>query len=372
MDIGIVTPRYPPNVAGGGEISVGLLAEQLQNSDRIDTLTVLSFDGKKTETRNGVEVRRLANLSSFLTEWQNLRALPKLRPHVDEFDVLHAYNMELHPAVGAIGNNRQIGTVATLNSYHFLPQAASNVEPDTLDRLYEIVGYPTTGRILRRYMKQIDSFIALSNTVREMYSSYGFDQNTIDVIPNMLNPSFSVPDREPSDKFTVLYVGTLKEIKGVEYLIRAFSYLPDSYHLRIVGDGPQRDQLESLTQRLGITENVTFVGYIDHDTIPEQYAMADLFVHPGILPEPFGRTILEAMQAGLPVVCTDIGGPADIVREDELRCRPRDPQALAAAIEPVRQNAPEVGEKNRRYVYEEFSPSSVTSKIVDVYEKIQR
>ena len=371
MDVGIVTPRYPPNVAGGGEISVRLLAEQLQESDRVDDLTVLSFDGKGTERRNGVDVHRLADVSSFLTEWQNLRALPKLRRHVDEFDVLHAYNMELNPVVGAIGTTRQIGTVATLNSYHFLPKAVSNVTPGPLNRLYEAVGHPTTGRIMRRYMKQIDSFIALSSPVKNLYTRYGLATEKIEVIPNMLNPLFSVPESQSTEGCTVLYVGVLKEIKGVEYLLRAFDHLPETYQLRIVGDGPQQSELEELMRKLGLEDSVTFVGSVDHDQIPAQYAMADLFVHPAVWPEPFGRTILEAMQAGLPVVCTDIGGPGYIVQESELKCQPKDPNGLATAIEHARETAPEVGPRNRAYVSEEYSPEEVVSKIVDCYRQIQ-
>ncbi len=371
MQVGIVTPRYPPNIAGGGEISAALLAEQLQHLTDIDRVVVLSFDGSQDSMRNGVEVRRLSNISPFLTEWQNLRAVPHLRNAIEEFDVIHSYNMELHPAVGALTENRSVSSVATLNSYHYLPKAAVNVSPGPLNRLYELLGYPTTGRLLRKYMRKFDEFIALSTSVKDIYVEHGFSSSSVCIIPNMLDPSFSTPEGQSTDEFIVLYVGTLKKVKGVEYLIRAFSHLSEPYKLRVVGDGTQREKLENLVVDLQLEDVVTFVGYVDHQNVPEQYAQADLFVHPGVWPEPFGRTIIEAMQAGLPVVCTDIGGPADIVRDSNLRCPPRDSEALAEAIETVRPRASEIGSRNSEYVHQEYGPDAVIPQIMGLYHRVR-
>lgn len=66
---------------------------------------------------------------------------------------------------------------------------------------------------------------------------------------------------------------------------------------------------------------VALLGYVDHEQIKTLYAEADLFVHPGIWPEPFGRTILEAMQMGLAVVATNVGGPAEVIPQKECQTR---------------------------------------------------
>ncbi|PSQ27024.1 glycosyltransferase family 1 protein [Halobacteriales archaeon QS_9_68_17] len=372
MRVGIVTPRYPPHFAGGGEASTELLAEQLHGADRVDEVVVFSFDGSTTETRNGIEVRRLHELSPTVTEVQNVRAYRLLSPHVDGFDVLHAYNMELHPTVGALSTRRSPATVATLNSYHFLPKSVSNTTPGPVERLYELVGHPTTGRVMTRLMNRIDAFVAISSAVRDIYGDHGVDRDRIEVIPNMVDPSFSPPETEDGEGTTVLYVGELSDRKGVSDLVRAVGSLPGTYDLRVVGDGPLSGDLRRLARDIGVRDRVTFTGRVDYDRIPEQYALADVFVHPGVWPEPFGRTVLEAMQTGLPVVCTDVGGPADVVRDPELRVPARDPDALAAAIDGAATDREGVGERNRRYVAEEFSPGSVASRIVDLYEGVVR
>ncbi len=374
MRVGIVTPRYPPNASGGGEVSVRLLAEHL--TDRVDTVTVLSFDGQGEEQHNGVEVRRLARLSPTVTELQNLRAAFSLYDVLDDFDVVHAYNMELNPVVGGLAGRGTPATVATLNSYHYFPKSAVNSTPRPIERVYERFGHPTTGRILEWLSKRIDAFIALSTAVRDVYLEHGYDTDRIDVVPNMIDPSFTVEPEGTGDAdgtgTTVLYVGEIDERKGVEYLVRAAEHLPDSFDLRIVGDGPQLEELRNLTASLGLSDRITFTGWVPYDQIPSQYARADVFVHPGLWPEPFGRTILESMQAELPVVCTEVGGPADIVRQSELRCPPGDPVALADAVRTATERADTLGVENRQYVESEYAPETVVSRVLDVYDRVSK
>jgi glycosyltransferase involved in cell wall biosynthesis len=374
MDIGIVTPRYPPNVAGGGEISAELLATHLQTDDRIEQVTVLSFDGARTENRNGITVQRIKDISPILTEWQNAWAYRPLRRLAGQFDILHGYNMEIYPALGAATLNREVATVATLNSYHFFRKQSYYPTPETtsevplLERVYEYIGNPTTGRVLRYYIQNINKFIPISESVKEIHAGHGFNPKKMEVIPNMLDSSFSVPHVEPTEGILLLYVGTISKEKGVDVLVRAVQYLPEDFHLRVVGDGPMLDDVQTVANSLDLIDQISFTGYVDYSDIPEEYARADIFVHPGVWPEPFGRTILEAMQAGLPVVCTDIGGPSDIVRNPELRCPPGDAGALAECIKSAASMGRSIGKENYRYIHETFAPEVVISKIVDLYE----
>ncbi len=388
MRVGIVTPRYPPNASGGGEVSTRMLAEALTGAERVDEVVVQSFDGEGVGHHRGVEVRRPAALSPTVTELQNLRAYRHVRRFVRKFDVVHAYNMELHPVVGATTDRLDVPAVGTLNSYHFFPKSVANATPGPVERVYELVGHPTTGRILQRYVRKLDRTIAISDAVRRVYAERGYDPDRIDVIPNMLDPEFAVPDdsdpvgaddasggdaggSEPADEtVTVLYVGELAEHKGVEHLVRAVADLPANYRLRVVGDGDRRADLEAIAAAVGVADRTTFAGWVDYEAVPAEYARADVFVHPGVWPEPFGRTVLEAMQAELPVVCTEIGGPADVVRDEELRVPPGDPGALAGAIERAAAAGPDLGRHNREHVESEYAPGAVTERIVDLYERV--
>lgn len=370
LDVAIVTPRYPPISSGGGETSARLLATQLVASDRIGDVVVFGFDGTGTNNHDEVRVARLGSVSATITECQNLKAAWRLHTRVNSFDIIHSYNMELHPAAGFLSTRRDVATVATLNSYHFFRSSVTNTTPRPIERLYEAVGHPTTGRIMRHYMRNIDAFVALSEAVQQIYERQGFSNCRIDHIPNMVDPEFEGASGASTDGYTLLYVGSLTENKGVCHLVRAVSMLPESYHLRIIGTGPREESLRDLAAERGVSDRLDFCGRVSYSEIGTAYTESDVFVHPGIWPEPLNRTVMEAMQSGLPVVCTDIGGPPEVILDAELLCEPANPSALVGAIETARESSDAIGNRNRKHIREQYDPSVVVPQIVDLYENI--
>jgi starch synthase len=376
MHVCLVTPRYPPTAVGGGEISARIRAETLRTHPRVDELVVLSFDGTEEETHNGVPVRRLGNPDTLLTEWQNLRAYPTLRNAIAEFDIVHAYNMELHPAVGLASDRTDVPAVGSLNSYHFFKQAVNNVEPGTAERLYELFGYPTTGRILRRLIRRLDAFLVPSDAVKRIYEEHGFADQRIETVGNIADPEFEPADSAagaetaPDDGCSLLYVGQLTSNKGVRHLIESLVHLDGEYHLRVVGDGPELSTLRAVASEHGVESRTEFVGRVPYEQVKSFYATADVFVHPGVWPEPFNRTLLEAMQSGLPAVCTDIGGPPEVIPQSELLCEPKNPESLADAIERACTDQDRFGTENREHVVGNYMPESIVPRIVELYEEV--
>ena len=140
----------------------------------------------------------------------------------------------------------------------------------------------------------------------------------------------------------LLFVGRLAEKKGVRYLLEAMpailGNLPAA-KLVVVGDGPLRGELESLSRLLGIEESVVFVGGKRQEELPPYYATADVFIGPSIVvsggdTESFGLVFAEAMASGCAVVASDVGGIRELVREGEtgLLVPERDPAAIARAV----------------------------------------
>lgn len=121
-----------------------------------------------------------------------------------------------------------------------------------------------------------------------------------------------------SGRFRVIGIGRLLHWKGFHLTLRSFAEFqrdhPNS-ELSIVNDGPERKRLERLARTLGITRNVVFTGQLPtladvHRKLMESHVL----VHPA-LHEAFGNVCLEAMAAGKPVICLDLGGPAVQVTE---------------------------------------------------------
>jgi len=369
----LVTPRYPPTHAGGGETSARLLAEQLATRAWVDEVVVLSFDGDTTETVGGVPVHRLGTIPKYPYTLPNEMAYRRLRAFEVDCDILHAYNMYLHPTVGRLAAERSIPAVATLNAYPFVNWAEVGIDPSFQRQIYERTLLRIERPRLLRQMREIDLFLPLSRAVERVYRANGLPDADYETVPNMIDRSFTVPDRSTDSDPNVirlLYVGYLRDTKGVRDLVDATTHLSENYVLRIVGDGPERDALEARAVKRGIADNVTFVGKVPYEKVEREYADADVFVHPGVWPEPFGRTILEAMQAGLPVVATNVGGPAETIPQSELLCEPGDPVALADCIERAAADRTTFAATNAQVVQERYNPDAVVAQIREAYQRV--
>lgn len=135
----------------------------------------------------------------------------------------------------------------------------------------------------------------------------------------------------------LLFVGRIVREKGVADAIKAVALLaprlPDITAV-LVGDGPDRPAMEELARNLGIAGRVTFAGWREADEVQAHLAAADIFVGPSKF-EGQGLVFAEALQAGLPVVATAVGGIPDVVRHEEtgLLVPVEAPEAIAAAVE---------------------------------------
>ncbi len=371
MDIAIITPNYPPTHRGGGEISVQLLSEQLCKEDGCE-VSVYSFDGDRKQTINGVNVHRLGNIPQYPYTLSNKIAHRKLNAEGVNCDMLHAYNMHLHPTVGRLSTEFDLPSVGTLNAYPLFDWAQIGVNPSLQRRLYERTLLRLERPRLKRMMQSIDVFLPLSSAVKRVYQERGFQGSSFKIIPNMIDPSFSFPDpgKSLSEKAKLLYVGYLRNSKGVRFLIDAMQWLSNEYTLKIVGDGPQRASLQKRVQNVNLSDRITFSGEVSYKEVTRQYVNTDVFVHPGVWPEPFGRTILEAMQAGLPVVATDVGGPGETVPQPELLCPPRDPKKLADSIKYAYEHRDQIGAENERIVHEKYHPDVVVPQFLETYREV--
>jgi glycosyltransferase involved in cell wall biosynthesis len=370
MRIALVTPRYPPTHAGGGEISARLLAEELVTRDIAD-VTVYSFDGEVEETVGGITVRRLADLPQYPYTLPNEIAYRKLKTADPDCDLFHAYNMHLHAAVGRLSRRLDTPAVATLNAYPLVNWSEVGITPSFQRELYERTLLRLERPRLKQQMRKIDLLLPLSTTVEDVYREHGFSDADFEVVPNMLDTDFDLPTPDTlSNSIQLLYVGHLRDTKGVRYLVDAMSSLPSNFELTIVGGGSEQSNLEARVDESPAAKRIVLTGSVPYESVAQAYADADIFVHPGIWPEPFGRTILEAMQAGLPVVATNVGGPGETVRNKRLLCTPRDTQDLAKSIQYAAKRTEEIGRSNKQYVREQYHPDVVVPQFVDVYERV--
>jgi len=217
--------------------------------------------------------------------------------------------------------------------------------------------------------------VAISPAVKRIYTEIGINPEQITVVPNGIEPGFRPSDPESSSDdgsgLELLYVGRLRRKKGIDVLIDALSHLDSTISGTIVGDGPQSDNLLSHAVSNGVEDRLSFRGWVNHDQLPSLYASADLFVHPGRWPEPFGRTVLETMQCGTPPVVSDIGAPPWIVGDAGVTFKPESPTALADAIRTLEEEAKRTRYSNRaESELRRFQPDLVFDQIENIYSEI--
>lgn len=186
-------------------------------------------------------------------------------------------------------------------------------------------------------------------------------------------------------KFKILFVGRHIERKGICYLIEAAKYLPrDQFEIRIVGVGDLTDKLKAQAAEVSTTPdaaNIIFTGKLSPEALANEYKTANVFTLPAIVDskgdtEGLGVVLIEAMELGLPVVASNVGGIPDVIVDgvSGILVPEKNPEALASAYkrlatEPELQK--QLLEGARKRIDECFNWSKIVERQIAVYEKIK-
>ncbi len=151
----------------------------------------------------------------------------------------------------------------------------------------------------------------------------------------------------PSHHQNIMFVGRIEPLKGVDTLLQAIALIQNRYPelvehvcVAIIGGDPWAEspdaemaRLQTLRSELDIHDLVTFLGAKDQDILPNYYAAAEMVIMPSHY-ESFGMVALEAMAMGKPVIASEVGGLAFLVKDGQngFHVPSRDPEALAARI----------------------------------------
>ena len=120
---------------------------------------------------------------------------------------------------------------------------------------------------------------------------------------------------KPGSSINILTIGRLAKEKRFDEGIRIFKKLKNQFsdcHYHIIGDGPERANLEALAKKLELGESITFYGTLSHEQVREKLFDSDILLHCGI-DESFGLVITEAMAAYKPVVATNSGAIPELI-----------------------------------------------------------
>ena len=258
------------------------------------------------------------------------------------------------------------GKYDLLHSHWVLPQGLTGVlaaKPLGIPHVVTVHGsdvFALKGALMSRFKRftlgNADAITVNSSATRAAVERLGPVGAPVHTIP--MGAAEPKIDREAVERIRGLYrqkngpllvfVGRLVYEKGVDDLIEAVARLRDELpHLTalIIGDGPDRTELEARASRLGVGDRTVFAGWVQPDQISNHLAAGDIFVGPS-KKSPNGRieaqglTFVEAMLAGTPVIATRSGGIVDAVRHEEtgILVPEGSPADIAAAIRRLSQD----------------------------------
>lgn len=236
------------------------------------------------------------------------------------------------------------------------------------------------------WARTLSQVVAINKTdfPPRLVADYGFSPRKMSVIHNGIRAREREPDAAeraaararlglPADRVLVTFAGRLEAVKGAHVLIRAAAALPDEALVVIAGEGRQRPALERMVEDLGLADRVHFAGYV-----PEPgtlMAASDIVAVPSLWWEAFGRVVIEAMNQGVPVVASRIGGMGELFEhgQEGLYVAPDDSEGLAEALrqliaDPRMRRS--MGEAGARLVRSAYSIDRVEQEYRALYERI--
>ena len=242
-----------------------------------------------------------------------------------------------------------------------------------------------TGKIKNKInkfvLKRAEKVIALTkNMQKKIKKDYKIDSiviyNGIDISKYKLNKAELKKRFKLKDEKVIIYIGTLKKVKGVEYLIKSFKNINKKFQntkLWIIGDGSERRNLEALTKKLNLQNKITFFGKKSNDKIPKYAIASDILVLPS-LSEGFPMAILEAMASGLPIVASNVTGVSEIIKDkiNGFLVKPKNSKEIAEKVSIIlkNKNLQSRFRKNNLKEVKKYSWKKTGNQLEKVYKQI--
>ena len=291
------------------------------------------------------------------------RMLGRINP-----DVVHLHSSRLYGII----LSRRLSREACV-TLHALPTLSVRRE-GWLSKIFPIINVFRPGLVT--YIDRIPSVFAISKSVKEsLQRDYGVE--SIVVENGIVTANFHKrPLRPAQQPLRIVQVSRLDHNKkGQDLLIEAVARMKGLFTVDFIGDGNSLEYLQSLTERLGVSSNIRFLGKQTQAYIAENLCQYDLFVQPSRY-EGFGLTVAEAMAAQVPVLVSAGQGPAEVTCGDTYgwtfeNGSVDDLVRVLTYIQAHYQEALDKVQQARRYVIATYDVSVTAKKYLEEYKKMK-
>jgi glycosyltransferase involved in cell wall biosynthesis len=358
----LITAADGPIVAELDRLGIKIILLELPSK-----IAQLGDSGLKGQTNRLVSIlsfaRNVSLLGEFISYWQQLkRSISQVNP-----DVIHSNGMKTHLLAASLG-------ISTPIIWH----------------LHDFIGSRVlVKQLLKLLVNRASAAIAISQSIADDWQAV-FPSLHIELIYNAIDidrykPQLSIRD---SQHLNIGLVATYALWKGHDIFIQAIGHiakkrpeLQSTVKFYIIGGAIyetarsqySRSQLQQLARDLNVEDWLVFIDF--QQDIVSAYNMLDIVVHASTQPEPFGRTIVEAMACEKAVIVAQAGGAAELFahQEDAIGVLPGDSTALSVAIEKLIDSPSDriaLGIAGRITVKDRFNRDRLGQELISLYQNV--
>ena len=380
-----VTGTYLP-VKGGGPYYIHYLSKYLEDMGHDCLVVTTDMGGEiETETTDTLRSRSVEVAGAPMSPTYPFllyKAVKKFDP-----DVIHGnYPLPLYPDIGL--------ALSKISDVPFVLTCHGSFE-NSLESVAGVVGTCYNNTVLRATLRLSDC-IHMSNhgipSEIQMYQGYRektefipigvdtdwFDPRKVDKKREVQGECEGVasPYRKREGEHVVLYVGSFRRYKGLEYLVRAFEDMGSDSNLVLIGDRPRKNELENLASELGVSDRVEFHPHVSDAELRRAYRYADVFVlpSPSIL-ESLGMVAMEAMAMEIPTVVTRGSGIGHVLEGEDVGCvvEPHSSGEIEEKVSSLLEDEDtrkRRGKACRKYVVDNLSWDYVIDDYIEMYREL--
>jgi len=360
------------------------------------TVELLIFKNDFIGTDYGPSVFKTA----MYTPWSPIgKRMVKAAIHKFRPDIVHFHNTFPVLSQSAIYQAKKMGcvTVQTLHNFRTVCAQAMLMKPEGIcekcigkypwlaltNKCYRnsvlatapLAANIAIHRFLKTWQTKVDRIIVLSEFNKNKFVEAGFPAGKISVKPNFFEDNIRDNNYRKKKEINWLFIGRLKEEKGVQFLSLVWKRLgAKAPLLQIVGDGPYFETLKSEINFLGLDKKIILHGYCSSYQVQELLRKSSLLVFPSICYEGFPLVIGEAYAAGVPVAASKIGTPAHIIQNNitGVHFQPGDIDDMVKQLSFLIEHSGllrEMGRNARKEYESKYTPGRNFRMIMDIYQE---
>ena len=383
----IINSLYYPNIVGGAEKSVQIIAENLKNFDMVPVIVSIS-DKEYIDYINGVKVYYLYHSNIYWSYYSktkksilkpfwhffslyNFIITKKVRRIIEKEnpDIVHTNNLsEFSVGIWRVFKKKRIPIVHTLRDYSLLcSRSTLFIRGDNCKNKKLVCKLILAFR--RRFSMYVDVVVGNSYFILMEHINSGFFKNSQKkVIYNSLESEKICVKKRATSYLNFGFIGLLSYHKGIELLLRVFKEM-DIESLYVFGKGITSDY-ENYLKNKYVSNKISFKGFAKTE---EAFKKIDVLVIPSLWHDPLPRVLYEAYSYGVPVIGSDRGGIPEIidVGKTGFIFNPDFEEQLKDKIN-IFKNNPEIIERMSLSCVEkarDFLPEKVVRNYVNVYRE---